>query len=882
MAARPLSRSAAEASAPITAASAKAAVAAARQRNADGWAAKGRPMALMRQLASEIDHIILALWSDASMRGASLLAVGGYGRGELAPFSDIDLLVLLDDHTEAATIEGPLSKFLTSLWDSGLDAGHSLRSLEDCAVQASQDLTVATALLESRLISGRPEMLERLRAQWRGGVDRHRFSEGKLLEMRQRHIRFQDTPYALEPNVKESPGGLRDLQVISWVASAHGLGRGWGELAQAGLITAHEASQLQQQEQVLLTVRAQLHLAAGRREDRLVFDLQTLVAERMGFEAAAGKRKSEALMQRYYRAAKLVRQVTSMLLANLEPRMVRPESGQLDVPAQPRPLDDDFFEIRGLIDIHDEALFTRRPTAILEAFVWLCSSSSRRGMTARTLRALWNARDQVNRGFREQPAHRALFLEILKSPRGIVHALRTMNDLGILGRLLPVFRRIVGQMQHDLFHVYTVDQHILQVIRNLRRFTMPEHAHEFPSLTALMSGFQEPWRLYLAALFHDIAKGRGGDHSELGEAEVRRFCRQYGLDQSTADLLAFLVRHHLTMSSVAQKEDLADPEVIRRFATTVGSVHRLQALYLLTVADIRGTSPKVWNNWKAKLLDDLFKQTQALLLQAEPGGAAAVLPEDQTQAKRSQAERILMLHAQDLDLTRQFWNGLDLQYFMAHSASDIAWHARALASRAPQQPTALVVSARQSEDTDAIQVLVYQRDEPALFARITEYLDRHALPILDARIYTTRGGHVLDSFLIDSSGLDGHERTMLSLIEAGLSEHLTRRAPLGPPSEGRRSRLSKHFPVHTQVSISGDDASRYLTLSITTTDRPGLLYRIARTLTDHQVELRSARITTLGERVEDTFLVTPQNLSTERERVALEAALLRLLEGQRP
>lgn len=876
MVARPLSKQTAEGIAPAADA-ARSAVARARSDNAAGWHAKARPALLMRELAATVDQIVIDLWKASGIEGASLLAVGGYGRGELSPFSDIDLLILLDDTTSVAEIEGPLSGLVTGLWDSGLDAGHSLRTLADCAAQARADLTVATSLLEARMLVGDSATLAALQRVWRQTIDCHDFSEAKLLEMRQRHIRFQDSPYSLEPNIKESPGGLRDLQVISWVASAHGLGRGWSELAHAGLITKHEASQLGQQEQALHAIRAHLHLVAGRREDRLVFDLQGPVAQSMGHEPIAAKRRSEVLMQRYYRAAKLVRQVTSMLLANLEPRLARGGISHLEDTAPRRRLDDDFAELRGLIDIERDDLFQQKPGAILKSFVWLCNASDRRAMTARTLRALWNARDTVDRGFRDDPHHRALFLDILKSPRGVVHALRIMNDLGILGGLLPPFRRIVGQMQHDLFHVYTVDQHILQVIRNLRRFTMPEHAHEFPALTALMSSFDAPWKLYLAALFHDIAKGRGGDHSELGEAEMRRFSRQYALDSQTTELLAFLVRHHLTMSSIAQKEDLADAAVIARFAEIVQTPHRLRGLYLLTVADVRGTSPKVWNTWKAKLLDDLFKATQRHLQATSQPAHEAATPEDPILAKRALAESILMLHAQDLHLTRRFWNDLDLQYFMAHTASEIAWHARALCRRFIPE-AAPVVSARRSDDTDAIQILIYQRDESSLFARITEYLDRQSLSVLDARIYTTRSGHVLDSFLIDSSDFQGTERAMLTLVEAGLGQHLCQDSPFGAPSQGRRSRLSRSFPVRNEVSIAGNDGSPYLTISVTTTDRPGVLYRIARAMAEHRVDLRSARVTTLGERVEDTFLVTTTNLATERARVTLESALLRSLE----
>ncbi|MFM1826708.1 MAG: hypothetical protein RLY67_89 [Pseudomonadota bacterium] len=840
----------------------------------------------MRELSNDIDQIVVSLWAQAAVPGASLIAVGGYGRGELAPYSDIDLLILTDGKTTDEELSGPVANFVSSLWDAGLDAGHSLRSIDECVEQARADLTVATALLESRALADPTRLHPALVNAWRTQIPVATFVQGKLLEMRQRHSRFNDTPYSLEPNVKESPGGLRDLQVLNWISAALGLGRGWSELVTEGLLTAYESTQLQQQEAILLTIRAHLHISAGRREDRLVYDLQTLVAESLECQPVRGKRLSEVLMQRYYRAAKLVRQVTTVLLANLEPRLQqfagnasgsgsgRPEAGVEAMPS--RPLAPDFYETRGLLDITDETLFERRPEAILEAFILMARECPRLGMTARALRSLWHARELVDRPFRESPENRAAFLSLLREPRGVLHALRIMNDLGILGRLLPVFRRIVGQMQHDLFHVYTVDQHILQVIRNLRRFSLPEHAHEFPRLTSLMQEFGEPWKLYLAALFHDIAKGRGGDHSELGEAEVKRFCRQFKIDAPTTDLLMFLVRHHLTMSSMAQKEDLADPLVIQRFAAIVQTQQRLRALYLLTVADIRGTSPKVWNNWKAKLLEDLFDRTEQLINSQGSDIDAKTLHTNAVSHKRELALQQLKLEAKDIDAVIAFWRGLGLQYFLSHDALEIAWHARNLVGR--ESETLPRVFARIPQDDLGIQLVVYQKDSEDLFARITEFLDRQGLPVLEARIHTTPNGFVLDSFLLDPAQFEGQERELLTIVSAGLREHLISSRPLGECSQGRLSRRSKSFPIHPSVQLVMDEPAQNLILSVTAADRPGLLYRIARCLSTERISLRSARINTLGERAEDHFLLEPRGLETERQRVALETALLNVLQ----
>nr|UOZ97346.1 Bifunctional uridylyltransferase/uridylyl-removing enzyme [Cupriavidus sp.] len=523
---------------------------------------------------------------------------------------------------------------------------------------------------------------------------------------------------------------------------------------------------------------------------------------------------------------------------------------------------------------------------MLEAFLIMQQASSRRGMTARTLRALWNHRDAIDQNYRQDPAHKALLIKIFQEPRGIVHALRIMNNLGILGRMLPVFRRIVGQMQHDLFHVYTVDQHILQVIRNLRRFTMTEHAHEFPLLTELMAETAAPWKLYLAALFHDIAKGRGGDHSELGVHEVEVFCRDFGLDANTQALLSFLVQEHLTMSSVAQKQDLADPLVISAFAQKVQTVDRLKALYLLTVADVRGTSPKVWNAWKAKLLEELFRKTLGLLqTEGTSGGNGArhgqgrepfVGAEQARSVKKTEAERLLQLHGWPIAEAQALWQTLDASYFMRQSAEEIAWHARHIAGN--NEAGSPIVFARMAPDGEGLQVGIYQKDTEGLFAQITAYFDTQALPVLDARLHTTQRGYVLDVFMVDHHSFAGHAREMVSLIEAGLTEHLSAQRPLAAPGpRGRQSRQSKHFPMPPTIELQPDARGQFYILSITAADRAGLLYSIAHCLNRHHVEIHTARVTTLGERAEDVFLIRGPDLDRERMQVALESALLKAL-----
>jgi len=519
-----------------------------------------------------------------------------------------------------------------------------------------------------------------------------------------------------------------------------------------------------------------------------------------------------------------------------------------------------------MLEVASDDLYQRDPHAILETFLVYQQTVGPKGLSARTLRALYNARDLMDAKFRRDPANRATFMKILKSHEGQTHAFRLMNQTSVLGRYLWVFRRIVGQMQHDLFHVYTVDQHILMVLRNVRRFLIPEHAHEYPFCSQLAAAWAEPWVLYVAALFHDVAKGRGGDHSDLGAVEVRRFCRDHGIEKPQAQLIEFLVANHLTMSRIAQKEDLSNPEVIQNFAQRVGSVERLTALYLLTVADIRGTSPKVWNAWKGKLLEDLYRLTLRALGGAKPNLDAEV------EARKQDARHLLNLHSMLPGTETPLWNTLEISYFVRHEAADIAWHARALfrhiGSREP------IVRARPSSVGEGMQVMVYAPDQADLFARICGYFDGAGFNILEAWVHTTRTGYALDTFQVISPYTDQHHRDLISLVENQLSLALTSQGPLPEPSRGRLSRRVKSFPVTPRVTLRPDERSQRWLLGISSSDRSGLLYAIARVLARHKINLQLAKIVTLGERVEDIFLIDGSALQQNRKQIEIETELL--------
>ena len=826
------------------------------------FAAHPQPKRLLVRHAALVDRIVRGLWlAVGPPPGAALVAVGGYGRGELFPHSDIDVLILLPRSLDAGIGTAAIESFIGMLWDAGLEVAHSVRTIEECETEMAHDITIRTSLLEQRLLAGSRSLYDRFRRRFAAGLNVRAFFEAKALEQQQRHLRYQDTAYNLEPNVKESPGGLRDLQTIIWIARAAGLGHSWRALATHGLMTASEAREVTRHERLIDDLRVRLHYLADRREDRLVFDVQTALAQQLGLVDTPHRRASEQLMQRYYRAAKSVRQIGVILLQNLHGRLF---PAQLAV----QPIDDDFQAVDELLDLRDDDLFGKRPAAILDSFLTLQMHPELKGMSAHMLRSLWRNRDRVDAAFRRDPANRARFMAILRQPRGVTHELRRMNQYGILGRYLPVFGRIVGQMQHDLFHVYTVDEHILMVIRNLRRFTEAQHAHEYPLCSRLIADFARPEVLYVAGLFHDIAKARGGDHSALGSRDARRFSRQHGLSPEDTELIAWLVGQHLTMSLTAQKQDITDPEVVAAFVAKVKTERRLAALYLLTVADIRGTSPRVWNAWKAKLLEDLFHAAKARL-SGDLGGRGL---QDSLDARRAEAARRLRLYAVPEGAEQKLWQRLDGVYFQRHTADEIAWHARHLYFRVDGAEP--VVKTRLAREGAGLQVMIYLPDQKELFARICGFFGRAQLSILEARIHTTRHGYALDTFDVhDPGNPNATYREAMSFIEYELKQALMMRAPLRTSPPGRISRHLKHFPLTPEIRIFPDDKGTHFILEIVAGDRPGLLSRIAYVLASANVNVESAKINTLGERAEDVFLLDGARLHDEAALLKLEHAL---------
>ncbi|MEQ1601730.1 MAG: [protein-PII] uridylyltransferase [Methylophilaceae bacterium] len=800
---------------------------------------------LLLQHSRIVDEVLRDLWQQSGLPvDVCLIAVGGYGRAELFPYSDVDLLILLPELVDSA-VNQRIESLIGLFWDIGLNVGHSVRNLHECLLEAKKDVTVQTNLLEARLLIGEQSFFNDFQCAFAAAMDVQAFFEAKMLEQNQRHAKFNDTAYNLEPNIKESPGGLRDLHNILWIARSLNLGNCWNALAKQGLISPVEARQIRRHELNLQKLRIHLHHLANRREDRLIFDFQNDLAAELGYINSGGHRASEQLMHSFYRSAKFISWINEILLQALKEKIY--PALQVILPINTR------FEARnGLLDVKFQALMQRQPSTILECFLLLEQHPELLGMSANLLRTLHRVKNLVNRDFRQDPKNKRLFLEILRQPAGVTKALRRMNRYGILGCYIPAFGKIVGQMQHDLFHVYTVDEHILNVLRNLRRFVVKQFAHEFPLCSQLMADFDAPYLLYLGALFHDIAKGRGGDHSNLGAEDAQRFCKSHGLNKTETTLVAWLVQSHLLMSSVAQKSDLTDTAVIKNFSQRVGNERNLTALYLFTVADIRGTSPKVWNAWKAKLLENLFLATQRLLRGSDTDADSEI------QIRQSMAEKTLSHYGISKNDYQPLWEKLGSFYFLRHASHEIAWHTRLLLSHVNSKNP--IVRARLSPAGDGIQTMIYTYDSEDLFARICNFFERINYTIVEAKIHTTQHHYALNSFLIlyQSTNTISY-RDLLSYIEYELTSNLLNKETLNAPLAGRVNRQVKHMPIKPVVTIRPENHSQNHVLELTTNDRPGLLSLIAHTLLKHKVSLHTAKINTLGNRAEDTFLISAQS-----------------------
>ena len=826
---------------------------------------------LLKNHAKCIDNLLKTVWLRANIHApCSLIAAGGYGRGELFPYSDVDLLILVPENisqAQANTQNQAIEALIGALWDIGLNVGHSVRNLQECVLEAKNDVTVQTNLLESRLLCGNKALFNTLSTQLNQQLNPTLFLAAKIREQDIRHAKFNDTAYNLEPNIKESPGGLRDMHTILWLAQSQNLGRNWLAFAKNKLINSQEMSEIKRHERNLQALRIRLHYLAKRREDRLLFDFQNELAANLGYDNTPHKRASEQLMQRYYRSARFISLINEILLKTLT-QNVAPTMAAVTINSR--------FEARhNFVEAKNEALFEQNPSAILECFLLLQQHTQLDGQALtlgpKLVRQLQSAKKLINTNFRQNEENKQLFLSILKQPNGVNHSLRRMNRYGILGQYIPAFGKIIGQMQHDLFHVYTVDAHILNVLANLRRFAKPELKHEFPLCSQLFKTFEKPHLLYLAALFHDIAKGRGGDHSTLGAMDAKRFCKLHNLPKADANLVAWLVDAHLQMSKIAQKSDLSDPAVIELFAHFVKNEIRLTALYLLTVADIRGTSPVVWNAWKARLLESLFLETRQVLNDSTFSVAQAI------ETRQQEAANKLAKYGLQPAAYQALWQNVGVAYFTRFDSDEIAWQSRLLTPHV--FVNAPIVRARLSPNGDGIQVMIYAHDEDDLFARICNFFDQIAHNIGQAKIYTTQHGYALNTFiLLDNSGKSISYNGLLKYIETDLTEKILVSSPLEAPLQGRISRQVKHTQFETKVKIEMDAQSSNHAVDIITADRPGLLAQIASIFLQYGVDLHNAKINTLGNRAEDSFLVSAKQNKplSDAQLNSLQTALLKI------
>jgi len=796
-----------------------------------------------------VDRVLTRLWASegAAFDGLSLLAVGGYGRGELHPRSDIDIAVLIPRRDDADVTER-LSAWLTGLWDLGIEIGHSVRTVPECEIEAAADITVVTNLIEARLLCGSAE-LKRLMDSvispahiWPPAA----FLAAKLDEQKARRARFHDNAYRLEPNVKESLGGLRDFQTIAWVSRRLFDQSGLEPLVEHGLLDQDELVSLRDGLELLWRIRYLLHHLAGRREDRLLFDYQKDIAHAFGYADDTNNRAIETLMQRYYRTVMSLQRLNEIVLQGLGGIISGVTAAAPVTPVGKR------FQLRnGYLEVANEDVFLHYPPALLEIFLVYSETDEAITLRSHTVRLIRKHLNLINDRFRSDPVTRSLFLAIFRNTRKLVRTVRMMNRDGVLAAYLPAFDAIVGRMQYDLFHIYTVDEHTILVIRNLRRFSLERHAGELPHCHLVMKELARPSTLLLSGLFHDIAKGRGGDHSELGAVDAAEFAQDHGLDAHEARLLEWTVRHHLLMSMTAQTKDIDDPAVQLEFSRKVGTLERLDHLYLLSVADIRATNPELWNSFKQSLLQSLHRHARLILERGldDPLGEETVIA-------RRQARTVALMNAPYVDDPRRelLWSSLGDAYFRQYQANEIARHTEILLA-AYDSPEPLV-SLRHSTSRGSTEILIYTTDDVALFALIATMMEALTLDVLSATINTTAAGFALDTFHVleaDNSLIDDPVR--IEEIRSSLLQALC--APRDIPSLATRrpSRRLRHFEISTQVTFDDAEELSLTALRIKASDRPGILSSIGRLLLDAGVTVHAARIATLGERIDDVFYI---------------------------
>ena len=831
---------------------------------------------LIAEKADSIDEILKCCWIHflgEHAKDLSLLAVGGYGRRELFPHSDIDILILLnsDDCTD---FQEPLANFSSFLWDIGLKPGQSVRTVNECIQEAQNDQTIMTSLLELRLIDGNKQLYDAIREVIRSDLmwPSDQFFQAKMEEQKQRYTKFHDTAYNLEPNVKESPGGLRDMQVIAWVFKRHYNSATLRELIKFGFLPESEYAELFSAQQTLWRIRYALHLLTGRNEDRLLFDYQRELAKWFGFTDSKDNHDVEEFMQHYYKTVVGLERLNEMLLQLFRERFVNDIED-----CETLPINDKFNSVCGYIEAAHDNIFKQHPLALLEIFLLLQQKPNLKGVRATTIRLIRKNLALIDDGFRKDKQAQRLFIEIFKQPVGVTHQLRRMNRYGILAAYLPCFANIIARMQYDLFHIYTVDEHTLFVIRNLRRFSIDKHNDELPFCNNVFLRIAKPEVLYLAALYHDIAKGKGGDHSVNGENIARKFCDQHGLSKHDTKIITWLVRNHLIMSMTAQRKDISDPEVIHEFASLVKNAERLNYLYLLTVADIRATSPKLWNSWKDSLLKELYSAT---LVAIQRGLQTPVTLEERVNETKIDATNALIQLGISAATINYNWKQKSEDYFLKYSADEIVWHTIAIAS-CSEDDLPLVLLRPQTQRGSA-EVFIYAKNKDYIFSLSTATLDQLGLSILDARIVTTNDQFVLNSFqVLEQSGGPITDIYRENHICSVLRRNLLVQTIKKQKNINRESRQAKNFPITTKIYFHDDPHNRHTVMELISTDRTGLLSTIGQVFREQEISLHSAKITTIGSRVEDIFCISDKQskpIDDKEKQKKLREEMLKVLD----
>ena len=826
-----------------------------------------------------IDQIIDAIYSHLFKdmdQEIALIAVGGYGRGELHPRSDIDLMILLKEEENQNT-KDLLEKCLMLLWDIRLEIGHSVRTIEECVDESSKDITIATNIMEARLLAGSETLFATMKEKtsvdklW----DSKSFFKAKLEEQIQRNGKFNDTAYNLEPNLKESRGGLRDIQMIGWVAKRHFNANSLHDLVKEGFLLEDELNTLLAGQHLLWRIRCSLHYLAGRREDRLLFDYQRELAEEFGFKDNRENSKNEAIeqfMQQYYRTVIELERLNEMLLQHFREAIIYADD---DREAE---LINDSFQVRnGYIETTKKSVFKDNPCAILELFIILQNYPEIQGVRAATIRQIRQYKYLIDDKVRQSPRAQQLFMKIMTGSRGVTHELRRMNRYGILAAYIPAFDSIVGRMQYDLFHAYTVDQHTLFVIRNMRRLSVTEYCHEFPLASGVFQHLPNPGLLYLSGLFHDIAKGRHGDHSKLGAVDAKEFCDLHGLPKKDGKLVSWLVKSHLIMSMTAQRKDISDPDVISTFAALVKTLERLDYLYLLTISDIRATNPKQWNDWKDKLLGELYNKTASFLNKDPELKNLDQQSDKESYISEIQTASLRRLERKGIDShqANELWKTFNPEYFQGHTYGQIAWHtsliidARRHAANHGQTLDVPLIQTRVHESSNSIQLMIYMKDRDGIFYDVVTALSKCEVDIVNAHVLNASNGYALQTFRLAPVNINNSDRSMVAeQIIDRLQESLSKNADATPASLSGSSK-HKYFTSPTVVSFKNVNDNNATQIKIETIDRTGVLANIAKTFIDNKIRLMSARIATAGEKAIDYFVISTMQddaLSDEQQQ----------------